>query len=115
MFLSLETFNVHDKDWLTYSDGTDRAGELCYNFSISNDLTQMVNFPTQVPDCDSHSPVLLDLFISSDAGICSTMAFFPLENSDHIVATLSLKTTRVVAARQTNVFLLWRAILNCTS
>ena len=36
-------FNVHHKDWLTYSAGTDRPGELCH---ISNDLTQMVNFPT---------------------------------------------------------------------
>ena len=45
-------FNVHHKDWLTYSGGTDRPGELCYNFSISNDLTQMVNFPTRIPDCD---------------------------------------------------------------
>ena len=25
-------FNVHHKDWLTYSGGTDRSGELCYNF-----------------------------------------------------------------------------------
>ena len=58
-------FNVHHKDWLTYSGGTDRPGELCYNFSISNDLTQMVNFPTRIPDCDSLSPALLDLFISS--------------------------------------------------
>ena len=31
--------NIHYKDWLTYSGGTDRSGELCYNFSISNDLT----------------------------------------------------------------------------
>ena len=23
-------FNVHHKDWLTYSGGTDRPGELCY-------------------------------------------------------------------------------------
>ena len=53
-------FNVHHKDWLTYSGGTDRPGELCYNFSISNDLTQMVDFPTCIPDCDSHSPALLD-------------------------------------------------------
>ena len=45
-------FNAHHKDWLTYSGGTDRSGELCYNFSISNDLTQMVNFPTRIPDCD---------------------------------------------------------------
>ena len=44
--------------------------ELCYNFSISNDLTQMVNFPTRTPDCDFHSPALLDLFLSSDASIC---------------------------------------------
>ena len=53
-------FNVHHKDWLTYSGGTDRPAELCYNFSISNDLTQIVNFPTQTPDSDSHSPALLD-------------------------------------------------------
>ena len=55
-------FNVHCTDWLTYSGGTDRLGELCYNFSISNYLTQIVNFPTQIPDSDSHSPALLDYF-----------------------------------------------------
>ena len=70
-------FNVHHKDWLTYSGETDRPGELCYNF-ISNDLTQIVNFPTWIPACDSHSLALLPLFISSDASICSTMAFPPL-------------------------------------
>ena len=68
-------FNVHHKDWLLYSGGTDRPDELCYNFSTSNDLTQMVNFPNRIPDCDSHSPALLDLFIYSGASICSTMAF----------------------------------------
>ena len=30
---------------------------------ISNDFTQMVNFPSQNPDCDSHSPDLLDFFL----------------------------------------------------
>ena len=40
----------------------------------------MVNFPTQISDCDSHSPGLLDLFLSSDASICSKMAFPPLGN-----------------------------------
>ena len=25
-------FNAHHKDWLTYSDGTDRPGEVCYSF-----------------------------------------------------------------------------------
>ena len=50
-------------------------------FSIANNLTQMVNFPTRFPDCDSHNPALLDLFLTSDASICSTMAFPPIGNS----------------------------------
>ena len=37
-------FDAHHKDWLTYSGGTDRTSELCYNFSISNDLTQIVSY-----------------------------------------------------------------------
>ena len=53
---------------------------------ISNDLTQMVNFPTRIPDCHPHSPALLDLFLFSDASICSAMAFSPLGNSDHVVS-----------------------------
>ena len=83
-------FNVHHKDWLTYSGGTDRPGELCYNFSMSSDPTQIVKFPTRIPDCDSQSPALLDLFISSDASICFTMAFPPLGNSDHVVVSVSI-------------------------
>ena len=71
-------FSVHHKDWLTYSGGTDRFGELCYKF------------PTQIPDCDSHSPALLDLFISSDASICSTKAFPPLGNFDHVPVSVSI-------------------------
>ena len=74
-------FNVHHKDWLTYSSGTDRPGELCYNFSISNDLTHMINFPTRLPVFG---------FISSDASICSTMAFAPLGNSYHVVVSVSI-------------------------
>ena len=57
-----------------------------YSFSISNDLIQIVKFPTQTPDCDSHSPSLLDFFFSSDASICCPMAFPPLVNSDHVVS-----------------------------
>ena len=50
----------------------------------------MVNFPTRIPDCDSHSPALLDLFLSSDASICSAMAFPPLRNSDHPLVSVSI-------------------------
>ena len=57
---------------------------------ISNDLTQMINFPTRIPDCDSHNPPLLDLFTSSGASFCSTMAFPPLGNSDHVAVSVSI-------------------------
>ena len=77
-------FNIHHKDWLIYSGGTDRPGELCFNFSISNDLTQMVNFATRTPDCHSYSPALLD------ASICSTKAFPSVGNSDHAVVSVSI-------------------------
>ena len=83
-------FNVHHKDLLNCFVGTDKPGELCYDFSISNDLTQVINFPSRTPDCDSHSPPFLDLFISSDASICSTMAFPSLGNSDHVVVSVSI-------------------------
>ena len=88
--LVFRDFNIHHKNWLTYSSGTDRSGELCYNFSISNDFTQMVNNPTHIPGSDSHSPAFLDLFLSSDACIYSTMAFPPLGNSDHVVVSVSI-------------------------
>ena len=85
-----EDFNVHHKDWLTYSGATHGPSELCYNFSISNDLSQMVNFPTWIPGCDSHSSTLLDLFLFPDTSISSTMAFPPFRNSDHVVVSASI-------------------------
>ena len=87
---SFGNFNVHHKDWLTYSGGTDRSGELCHNFSLSNYINQMVNFPTWIFDCDSLSTALLDLFLPSDTSICSTMTFPPLGNSDHVVVSVSI-------------------------
>ena len=83
-------FNACHKDWLTFSGRIDRPGKLCYNFSIPKNLTQIVNFPTLIHDCDSHSPALLDSFLSSDISICSTMAFPPLGNSDHVVVPVSI-------------------------
>ena len=41
MFI-FEDSNVHDKDWQTCSGGSDRSGELCYNFFVTNDFTQLV-------------------------------------------------------------------------
>ena len=64
--------------------------DLVNSVIISNDLTQMVNFPTWIPDCDSHGPALLDLFLTSDASICSTTAFPPLGNSNHVFVSVSI-------------------------
>ena len=58
--------------------------------SINPSNAQIVDFPTRIPDCDSHSPALLNLFLSSDASICSTMTFPPLGNSDHVVVSVSI-------------------------
>ena len=55
-----------------------------------NGFTQMVNFHFQIPDCDSHFSALLDLFISFDASISSTIAFPALGNSDHLVVSVSI-------------------------
>ena len=77
-YLSLFVF-CYDKDLLTYSGRTDRPCELCYNFSISNlkgslTVTLTVTFG----------------FLSSNACICSTIAFPPLGNSDHVVVSVSI-------------------------
>ena len=50
----------------------------------------MANFPTRIPDCDSHSPAPLDFFLSCDISICSTMVFLPLGNSDDVVVSVSI-------------------------
>ena len=76
-----EDFNTHHKDWLTYSGWTDRPAEFCYSFSVSNDLTQLVNFLTWIPYYDSYSPALLDLLFFSDESICSTKAIPAFEIS----------------------------------
>ena len=76
-------FDVNHMDWLTYSSGTDRSGRLRFNFPISNDLTQMINFPPRMPDSDSQGPTVS--FISSDTIIFSTATFPSLGNSDHVV------------------------------
>ena len=43
-------FNIHHKDWLSYSGGIVRPSELCYNVFVSNDLTEVFNFPTRIPE-----------------------------------------------------------------
>ena len=59
------------------------------DFSVLKDFTQMVDIPSRIPYCDSHSTVL-DLFLSFDPSIYSGMAFPPLGNSNHALAWISI-------------------------
>ena len=48
----------------------------------------MVNFPSRIPDCDSHIPALLDFFLSSDTSIFSAMTSLGI--FDHFVVSVSI-------------------------
>ena len=76
-------FQPHHQGWLTYSVGSDRPG----NFSVSNGLTQMVNFPNPLTVT---LKFLLDFFLCSHSRISSTMTFPPLGNSDHVIVSVSI-------------------------
>ena len=47
-----------------------------------------LNFATWIPDSDSHSPALLDFFLSTGASICTTMACPSLGNADPVVVSV---------------------------
>ena len=49
----------------------------------------MVNFTTLIPDCDSHSPGLLGLFLSSDANI-AVLQWLSLHWENHIAVPVSI-------------------------
>ena len=83
-------FNAHHSEWLNYSPSTDAAGINAFNFAISQNLAQTVDFPTRFPDRDDQSPSLLDLFLSSNPAICKTSPLSPLGNSDHGIVCLDI-------------------------
>ena len=65
--------NLYHGDRLTSFSGTDRPDELCWNFSISNNLPLIILLI--ITDCDAHSLPLLDLFFSSGTSLCSGIPF----------------------------------------
>ena len=82
-------FNVHHKDWLPILV---ELNDLVNSALIFLSQTPLIRWLISLlgSDCDSCSPALLDLFLSSDASICSTIAFPPLGNSDHVVVSVSI-------------------------
>ncbi len=57
----LGDFNVHHQLWLS-SSFTNLPGENAYNFALLNDLEQLVQHPTRIPDRLGDRPNILDLF-----------------------------------------------------
>jgi hypothetical protein len=83
-------FNVHHSDWLPHSHGTTSSGFEVFNFSISQSLTQLIDFPTRFPDRADQSPSLLDLFLTSESCICKTSSGSILGKSDHAVVNVDI-------------------------
>ena len=89
-FFVFGDFNVHNSDWLKFSNGIDIPGQNCYNFAVSHDFTQMVEFPTRTPDSVAQRPSLLDLFLTSSPDSCSVKPMPALGNSDHCVVAVTI-------------------------
>ena len=83
-------FNAHNIDWIPNDWKTDDAGKNCEAFSVSQGLTQMVDFITHIPDNDRHRPSTLDLFLSSNPEVCKVYSSAPLGNSDHVVVSVDI-------------------------
>ena len=84
-------FNAHNTEWLGHSHTTDVAGVFCQEFALAQDLTQIVDFPTRIPDRDDHQPYLLDLFLCSNPDSCTVASHPPLGRSDHMVVSVDVK------------------------
>ncbi|MEO1669153.1 MAG: hypothetical protein AAFU54_31320, partial [Chloroflexota bacterium] len=63
--LYIRDFNVHHTQWLN-SGTTDGGGNEALAFSISNELEQIIQHPTRVPDRHGHTANILDLFFTSN-------------------------------------------------
>lgn len=59
-------FNVHNINWLQFSNRTDLPGIYTEVFASLNLLTQIVNEPTYIPRRSDHTSSILDLFLTSD-------------------------------------------------
>ena len=108
----LFSFSAHHSDWFG-SNNTDFAGTQIFNFSISQSLTQIVNFPTRIPDNAIHSPSLLDLCLVSQPDMCTVSCETPLGRSDHVVVSLCMKQQATITASPYHRILLttiWKGI-----
>ncbi|KAK3884497.1 hypothetical protein Pcinc_011235 [Petrolisthes cinctipes] len=84
----LGDFNIHHRLWLS-SPFTDPPGEQAFIFSILNDLEQLIQYPTRIPDRLGDQPNILDLFLTSHPSAYTVELFSPLGSSDHNLISVS--------------------------
>ncbi len=84
----LGDFNVHHQLWFSPSF-TDQPGEQAYNFAILNDLEQLVQHSTRIPDRLGDTPNILDLFLTTNPSAYFVELFSPLGSSDHNLISVS--------------------------
>ncbi|MGH9705388.1 MAG: endonuclease/exonuclease/phosphatase family protein, partial [Candidatus Acidiferrales bacterium] len=79
----LGDFNVHNTNWLKYSNTNVDQGREAESFAISCGLTQLLDEPTRIPDRDGEFASLLDLFLTTNPEIYTVTVNPPLGSSDH--------------------------------
>ena len=84
-------FNAHNTEWLCHTHTTDVASLFSLEFVMAQDLTQIVDFPTHIPDHADHQPYLLDLSLCSNPDYCTVASHPPLGKSDHMVVSFDVK------------------------
>ena len=90
----LGDFNVHHQQRLS-STFTSPSGELAFQFALLNDLDQIVNQPTRIPDRLGDRPSILDLFLTTNPSNYSISVSSPLGSSDHCLISSSSSITQV--------------------
>ena len=90
----LGDFNVHHHLWLS-SSHTDQPGELAFNFSVLNNLEQLIQHPTRIPDRPGERANILDLYLTSHPSSYTVKLFSPLGSSDHNLISVSCPITPV--------------------
>lgn len=89
----LGDFNAHHSLWLS-SSKTDHAGNTAHAFSLTHDLTQLVEQPTRIPDIASQAPSLLDLLLTTHPDGYRVEVRAPLGSSDHCLISSKVPQTK---------------------
>ena len=78
----LLNFNVNHHLWIT-SSFSNQPGEQAFDFAFLNDLEQLVQHPTRIPDRSGITLDILDLFLTFNPSAYSVKLFSPLGSSNH--------------------------------